>query len=220
MPRIARDSTGENISELNPRYSELTAQYWAWKNLDADQLGLVHYRRYFAGSGDMGVLSPEDVKRSFGKAPVILPRQTNYRIETLGSHYSHTFSNTDVAVLQQVLDSSDDEYGGALEKHLSRRSGHMYNMHVMRRDILNAYCEWLYPILSQVDAKIDYSAKTPFESRCIGRLSEFLLDVWLSVNQVSYVESPIVSLEGVNWMKKGASFLAAKFLSRPYTESF
>lgn len=41
------DDTGDNISEFNPYYCELTGVYWAWKNLDYDYLGLVHYRRYF-----------------------------------------------------------------------------------------------------------------------------------------------------------------------------
>ena len=42
-----KDNTGDNISEKNSSYCELTGLYWAWKNLTADYIGLVHYRRYF-----------------------------------------------------------------------------------------------------------------------------------------------------------------------------
>lgn len=44
---IQQDNDGESISEKNNQYSELTAIYWAWKNLkDVDFIGLAHYRRY------------------------------------------------------------------------------------------------------------------------------------------------------------------------------
>lgn len=42
------DNVGEHISAKNRMYCELTAQYWAWKNLDADYYGFMHYRRYFS----------------------------------------------------------------------------------------------------------------------------------------------------------------------------
>lgn len=40
------DDTGDNISEKRMYLNELTVQYWAWKNIDADYYGLCHYRRY------------------------------------------------------------------------------------------------------------------------------------------------------------------------------
>ena len=41
---------GENggISEKNPEYCELTVQYYAWKNEEADAYGFCHYRRLFS----------------------------------------------------------------------------------------------------------------------------------------------------------------------------
>ncbi len=51
FPDMLHDNDGENISVHNPKYSELTAVYWAWKNQaklgNPDYIGLMHDRRHF-----------------------------------------------------------------------------------------------------------------------------------------------------------------------------
>lgn len=48
--RMLGDDTGDNISDKRLSFCELTVQYWAWKNVQADYYGLCHYRRYLSFS--------------------------------------------------------------------------------------------------------------------------------------------------------------------------
>ena len=46
---MLKDNTGDNISELNPYYCELTGHYWVLKNYipkaNEEYIGFAHYRR-------------------------------------------------------------------------------------------------------------------------------------------------------------------------------
>ena len=50
---MLHDNEGDNISKKNKSYCELTAQYWAWKNEEADYYGFFHYRRYFSFDSEL-----------------------------------------------------------------------------------------------------------------------------------------------------------------------
>lgn len=220
IPGFQRDDEGDNISEKNPRYCELTALYWAWKNLDADYIGLAHYRRHFAGSGERGVLTSEEAQDLVARAPAILPRKRHYVIETVGNHYAHTFDGNHLNIVRETLEKSHPSNLSAFDRHMKSRSAHIWNMVIMRRDILDKWCTWLFPTLAQIEREINFEGMTPFEERVIGRISERLLDPWINGLDEIVFEGSAVSLEGENWIRKGYGFLAAKFCGTKYKESF
>ena len=90
-----QDNTGTNISSLNSMYCELTGLFWAWKNLDADNIGLVHYRRFFKGQNGEAITGSE-IETLLRGYKIILPTKRRYYIETLYSHYVHTHNNEEI----------------------------------------------------------------------------------------------------------------------------
>ncbi|MBO7675673.1 MAG: DUF4422 domain-containing protein [Atopobiaceae bacterium] len=217
---FASDAEGDSIADKNPRYCELTALWWGWRNLDCDALGLVHYRRHFAGSGEKGVLTGPEARTLLQRAPVIVPKRRRYYIESIASHYAHTHDGAHLDSLRESVRRVSPHRLDTFDACMRSTSAHMFNMSVMRNEVLHPYCGWLFDVLEDVEGRIDLTEASAFQERCIGRLGELLLDVWLRSEDVAYVELAVRELEGRNLFKRGTSFLAAKFFGKPYDKSF
>ena len=208
------DNTGDNISLKNKNYCELTGLYWAWKNLDAEYIGLCHYRRYFRGCRNRDrwncLLTKEQAEAALGKAPVLLPKKRNYFIETNYSQYAHAHHSIDLDTTRQIIAEKYAAYIPAYDSLMKKTCGHRFNMLVMRRDILDGYMSWLFDILEELERRLDISAYSENDSRVFGFVSERLLDVWIETNRISYTELPVVNMEDQHWLKKGSAFLKRK----------
>ena len=224
-----KDSDGKNISKKNPYFCELTGLYWAWKNLKADYIGLVHYRRYLTIKKRFGktteekfknVLKLSDVNKLLNDTDIILPKKRKYYIENLYDHYKHTMFIEPLDETRNILKEKHPEYLKEFDRLHVRTSAHMFNMFIMKKNILNDYCKWLFDILFELDKRMKDKEYDSFHSRFYGRVSELLLDVYINTNNLSYKEINFMNMENINWWKKGTSFLKAKFLGKKYEKSF
>lgn len=213
------DNTGENISVKNPHYCELTALYWAWKNLTADYIGLAHYRRHFAlhkpglfcKDKFPYVLSSTEVDSLLRDHSILLPKQRNYFIETNYSHFIHAHPEESLTATRNVLAELFPVYLPSFDQVMKHTKGHRFNMFLMRQDIFQDYCDWLFSILFELEKRLDISTYDCYNQRIFGFISERLLDVYLEGKQHSYKELPVIFMEQEHWFKKGVAFLKRKF---------
>lgn len=216
------DDTGENISAKNANFCELTGLYWAWKNLRADYIGLCHYRRYFAHCGSAfrltakknAILERLEYEKILSEVDCILPMKRHYFIETVRSQYEHAHYRGDLAMMEQIISVRHPDYQEAFQRVMSRRSLHIFSMFVMKWELYDDYCRFLFDVLFELEKKIDISHYNLYEARVFGFLSERLLDVWIEKNHIHYAEVPVVFLEKINWFEKGRKFLLRKFMKR------
>lgn len=223
------DNTGDNISLKNPYYCELTGMYWAWKNIEADYLGLSHYRRHFTNSKRIPkkekqkfkiLLNKEQAEKILKNTDIILPKARKYYIENLYDHYKHTMHIEPLDETRKIMEEQCPEYLVEFDKLHKRTSAHMFNMFIMKKEYYDKYCEWMFNILFELEKRIDPKQYDSFHARYLGRISELLLDIWINTNNLKYQEVKVIDMQNVNWLKKGTAFLTAKFTGKKYGKSF
>lgn len=205
---IQGDDSGENISRKNPYYCELTALYWAWKNLGrTDYIGLCHYRRYFDFTPwhhqEKYVIRTEQLgksqripplKKLFKKYDMVLPVPMVFK-ESLKEHYTKCHIGEDMDLLREVVGELASDYLEAFDNVMDRNnklSG--YNMFLTGWECFNRYCEWLFPILFELEKRV-YISDDPYQSRIFGFMGERLLNVYCYRHRLKVKYYPIVMVD-------------------------
>lgn len=215
---IEGDDGGDNISELNKSFCELTGLYWLWKNTNADIYGLVHYRRYFKSLSEgvflnQHIASSCELANMLDEYDIVLSKKRNYWVESIRQHYNNAHYKKDLDMLEMVISERFPEYFMAFSKVMSGRRLSLFNMFVLRADFFNRYCDWLFSILFEVEKIIPYKEYGPYQARVFGFLGERLLNVWVekNISQEKIKFLPVVNLEGEDLFGKAIGLLKRKF---------
>lgn len=211
---IQRDDEGENISDKNYCYCELTALYWAWKNLkDVDVIGLCHYRRYFDFHNQGRLFYPSTAfpSKAMDNLDFSVEQETIERVlrgevvasramhlnSTLKLHYCEYHVSDDYRTLKEVVDETQEaKYKKAFNSvFVYGYKLHPFNMMMMRKLDFDAYCTWLFGVLSIVERRTDIRNYSPHQKRIYGFMAERLFNVWLEAENKTIVEKPMIFIE-------------------------
>ena len=173
------DNAGENISEKNGDYSELTGLYWIWKNRikqqDGKYYGLAHYRRFLE-------LSEDDQRRlTANNIDAVLPYPMPYE-PNIEAHHLRYLSESEWNAVLQALDELQPEYAKAFKEILKQNYFYNYNVIVAKTEVLDNYCSWLFPLLFRIE-EINDSKGEKQPNRYIGYVGETLETLYFMYNK-------------------------------------
>lgn len=181
------DDTGDNISELNCYYAELSGVYWVWKNYrDADCVGICHYRRYLTSEAGY-VFSEAQYERILQEYDII----TTKRLELPGSYRNGFGAHHKVSTLDEtgrVIKALYPEYYDTFATLVHQDKTYFGNIMVAKKELYDEYCKWLFTIFFELQKRIDLTFEDDYHRRVFGFISEFLLYVWVTANHLKAYE--------------------------------
>lgn len=192
------DNDGDNISEKNKYYCELTGLYWIWKNIKEDIIGLVHYRRFFYKSffsNKDDILQKQDIEKILKNNDIILPKKEILVGNTVYSQYKKTHDIKEIEEVKKIISEIYPDYLNSFNKIMKRRKFYICNMFIAKKELIDEYCEWLFNILSELDNRIDFSKRDNYNARTPGFLGERLFNVWIEKNNFRICEKNIFNIE-------------------------
>lgn len=202
---MRQDDEGSNISEKNPQYCELTAQYWAWKNTDCEYYGFFHYRRYLSFAELYPVDLDGTLKIGKNRCPYIelddiRADLTAYRLEsdwmerqirqydlitvlrerintTVYRQYCQYHKQEYLDRILDILKRKYPEYAVAADEYMNSKEIYYMNMYIMKKELFCQYMTWLFDLLT-VFERMYKEEEQVLEPRMMGYLAERLFGIF------------------------------------------
>lgn len=193
------DDYGDNISEKNKSYCELTAHYNLWKNYEDEIKGLCHYRRFFSKGEEVlfqefdtykadslcnNIISETDIKEILKNYECIVSMP--YRPFPLAEKQDilNYCYQKDVDILRATIAAIQPDYLNAYDEIMKSTNLSHYNMIVTNKKIFNDYSAWLFGILEEVEHNTDIEMYDTQHKRIYGYFAEILLNVYILKNGI------------------------------------
>lgn len=184
------DDTGDEISNKNCYYSELTGLYWAANNCpDADIKGSCHYRRYLINEQGKAY-SAKEIEEILNQFDIMTTKTLSLRSAYFDG-FKENHNIEDLILAGEVLKQVFPEYYPVFERLVHENKTYFGNMIICRKEIFDAYVKWLFDIFFSMEPRMDFTGYDDYHKRVFGFISEFLLKVYIKVNGLKVHESMV-----------------------------
>lgn len=203
------DDTGDNISFLNDNFCELTAIYWVWKHYEEignpEYVGFMHYRRHFLfgqkqyNSNYYGLVkipfaddkylkedltSDENIITYVSKYDAIISESVDVK-ETTGvnnvyEHYKKFHNIKDYDLAMSILENTSPEMTKYSKLYNNSKNAYFLNMFIFNKKIFFDFCEWLFPLLFEIQSTIDLKGNSNYQNRAVGFIAERLTGIFIT----------------------------------------
>ena len=143
-----KDNTGDNISDKNRNYCELTATYYAWKHSNAAYKGICHYRRILDIS-DMQIQALLEKKQEWD---VIMP-YPSVQYPDISAQHTRYVKEGDWNAMLQALQETAPEYLEAYEEYVATGGQFFNNFNILiaKAPVFDDYCSFLFRVLRRTE---------------------------------------------------------------------
>lgn len=106
--------------------------------------------------------------------------------------YIYYHIREDWFLLEEAIEKICPNYSDFAKNYFSTaKQLHSFNMFIGDKQFLNDYCEWLFPILTELENTVKLS-EYPYQRRSIGFMAERLFNLYIKRNKMATVEYPVV----------------------------
>lgn len=189
------DDFGDNISDLNKYYSELTGEYWAWKNTSQDIVGFCHYRRWFVKNFKWEKITRNDILNDLMEYDIILPKKMRFNKSLYEFHKelnikrpNYDVRYEDYVKVSKVLEEFFPDYFECYNNVMNGNYIWTNNMFICKKRLANQYFEWLFDVLNRINYEVDLSKYDSRDSRIFGFIAERLFTCYILKNHLKYKE--------------------------------
>ena len=170
----------DNINQYNLYVNEVEGLYYMWKHCNDEIIGLNHYRRLFINNGEP--LKMQDAEKILKDYDMIIAPDVVFTERNIYEQLKVELG--DYEIYDKYVDKfceKEPEFRNFLQRYNFNNS----EMFVCRKELMNKYCEWLFPIiLPIVEEFVKEDVNKVGNKRMIAHIIERFFSYWINKNNL------------------------------------